>query len=131
MSTIFLLGLFVLTGLLLVCGHALIARRLLPRKFTPGVPIIYRMQAMSEHPVHDACYVYPAEKGEFYYYVRKKYWRVEKVLQDGWIVARTPFMEQHYLRRDDPNLRKANLVERLRYATRFPYPAWDPASMIH
>jgi hypothetical protein len=30
-------------------------------------------------------------------------------------------MEHHYLRRDDPNLRKANLLERLRYAARFPY----------
>ena len=40
---------------------------------------------------------------------------------DGWIVARTPLMEQQLLRRDDPNLRKANLLERLRYAARFPY----------
>ena len=37
------------------------------------------------------------------------------------IVALTPLMEHHYLRRDDPNLRKANLLERLRYAARFPY----------
>jgi hypothetical protein len=125
MATFFLfgilVGLSVLMSLLLVCGDASIMRRLLPRKFTPGVPIIYRLQAMSEHPVHDACQVYPAEKGESYYYVRKKYWRVEKVLQDGWIVARTALMEQHYLRRDDPNLRKASLIERLRYASRFPY----------
>jgi len=32
-------------------------------------------------------------------------------------------MEHHYLRRNDPNLRKANLIERLRYANRFPHPA--------
>ena len=46
---------------------------------------------------------------------------MEEVRQDGWIVALTPLMEHHYLRRDDPNLRKANLLERLRYAARFPY----------
>jgi hypothetical protein len=32
-------------------------------------------------------------------------------------------MEHHYLRRDDPNLRKASLLERLRFGGRFPYPA--------
>jgi hypothetical protein len=116
-----LIGLSVLMGLLLVCGHPSIVRRLLPQKFTPGVPIVYRMQETSDHPVQDARQVYPAEKGESYYYVRNKYWRVEKVLQDGWIVARTALMEQYYLRRNDPNLRKASLLERLRYASRFPY----------
>jgi hypothetical protein len=30
-------------------------------------------------------------------------------------------MEQYFLRANDPNLRKASLFERLRYATRFPY----------
>ena len=78
-------------------------------------------QETSDHPVQDARQVYPAEKGESYYYVRDKYWRVEKVLQDGWIVARTALMEQYYLRRNDPNLRKASLLERLKYASRFPY----------
>ena len=65
--------------------------------------------------------MHPAEHGDLYYYLTNKYWRVEEVLPDGWIVARTPLMEQHYLRRDDPNLRKANVVERLRYAARFPF----------
>ena len=78
-------------------------------------------QETSTCPSPDALDIYPAERGELYYYLAKKYWRVEEVLQDGWIVALTPLMEHHYLRRDDPNLRKANLLERLRYAARFPY----------
>ncbi|MBA3651490.1 MAG: hypothetical protein H0W66_08440 [Chthoniobacterales bacterium] len=79
------------------------------------------MQEASTCPNPDACEVHPAEHGEFYYYTIKKYWRVEKVLKDGSIVACTPLMEHHYLRPDDPNLRKASLLERLRYGARFPY----------
>lgn len=124
MTTFFLFGVLagslVLIGLLLAYGHGPVAS-LMSRRFTPGVPIIYRMQAMSDHPIHDVLQVYPAEKGESYYYVRNKYWRVEKVLQNGWIVARSALMEEHYLRHDDPNLHKASLIERLRYASRFPY----------
>ena len=126
MNTFLLLGLLVggpavvgvMAGFNLFRLHGIV-----PRKFRPGAPIIYRVQETSNHPVHDATEVYPAERGECYYYVTNKYWRVEEVLQDGWIVARTPLMEQHYLRRDDPNLRKASVVERLRYAARFPYAA--------
>jgi hypothetical protein len=43
------------------------------------------------------------------------------VLQNGWVVAITPLMEHVYLRREDPRLRKANLLERLRYGARFPH----------
>jgi hypothetical protein len=125
MTTFLLAGMLVgsclLMGFLLARSHTAFSRGFLSQKFAPGVPIIYRMQAMSDQPVHDGGEVYPSEKGESYYYVRNKYWRVEKVLQNGWIVARSPFMEEHYLRGDDPNLRKASLIERLRFASRFPY----------
>jgi hypothetical protein len=36
------------------------------------------------------------------------------------IVARNSLREQHCLRPDDPNLRKASLFERLRHGGRFP-----------
>ena len=75
-------------------------------------------------PSPDAFDVYPSEHGEFYDYQAKKYWRVEKVLEDGSIVAVTPLMEHQHLQRNDPNLRKANLIERLRYAARFPSPVY-------
>jgi hypothetical protein len=90
-------------------------------KFRPGAPIVYRVVETSTRPGPEARDIHPAERGELYYYLINKYWRVEEVRQDGWIVALTPLMEHHYLRRDDPNLRKANLLERLRYAARFPY----------
>lgn len=90
------------------------------RKFRAGAPIIYRVQEASTHPGPEAQSIRPSEQGELYYYLTSKYWRVEKVLEDGWLIALTPRMEHQYLRRDDPNLRKANLVERLRFAARFP-----------
>jgi hypothetical protein len=114
-----------------IAGAALIAfvaafcfftRQTLPwRKFPVGAPIVYRVTETSTSPRPDVHQVQPAEKGEFYYFVTHKYWRVEEVLPDGWIVARSRLMEQHLLRRDDPNLRKANLLERLRHGDRFPY----------
>ncbi len=105
----------------LVFGHGeLFGRPLFRAKLRPGAPIVYRVQETSSCPGPDALDVYPSEHGESYDYVAKKYWRVEKVLQDGSIVALTPLMEHQYLQRNDPNLRKANLVERLRYAARFP-----------
>jgi hypothetical protein len=119
-----LLGLLVvgpaLVGLVLTSHHLLKGRRLLRRRLRAGAPIVYRMTETSTCPGHDAYDVQPSAHGEFYYYLTNKYWRVEEVRQDGWIVARSPLMEQHYLRGDDPNLRKASVLERLRHATRFP-----------
>ena len=124
-----MLVLLALIALPLVIPAVLAGRHLVPgphflrRKWQVGAPVIYRKLEISTCPSRDAYEVRPAEKGEFYYYLTNKYWRVEAVRPDGWIVARSPFMEQFYLRPDDPNLRKANLIERLRYAPRFPYPA--------
>jgi len=120
---------FALIAILLLVAALLAGRQLVPgpyflrRKLQVGAPVIYRKLEISTCPTRDAYEVHPAEKGEFYYYLTNKYWRVEAIRPDGWIVARSPFMEQFYLRRDDPNLRKATLIERLRYAARFPYPA--------
>ncbi|MDQ3199505.1 MAG: hypothetical protein M3Q46_10055 [Verrucomicrobiota bacterium] len=109
--------------LLCAAGLAMSLGLLGRRRLRAGVPIIYRVVEASTHPGPEAQEVHPSEHGELYYYLVRKYWRVEQVLEDGWIVALTPLMEHHYLRQDDPNLRKANLVERLRFAARFPAPA--------
>ncbi len=102
-------------GFLVSSGH------FLRRRLQPGAPIVYRVAETSMRPPGpEARDVRPAERGDLYYYLIKKYWRVEQVLEDGRIVAVTPLMEHHCLRRDDPNLRKANLLERLRHGARFP-----------
>jgi hypothetical protein len=110
-----------LIGTLVGRGYLSFGGHIFRGKFHAGVPIVYRVVETSTCPGPEARDIHPAERGELYYYLTHKYWRVEEVRQDGWIVALTPLMEHHYLRRDDPNLRKANLLERLRYAARFPY----------
>jgi len=97
--------------------------RFFSRKLRVGAPVVYQSTETSTCPSRDAYDVHPAEHGDYYYYLTNKYWRVAEVRPDGWIVARSALMEHHYLRRDDPNLRKASLLERLRYGGRFPYPA--------
>lgn len=95
------------------------------RPLRPGAPIVYRVQETSTCPSPDAIDVHPSEHGESYSYLAQKYWRVEKVLEDGSILALTPLMEHQYVRPNDPNLRRANLIERVRYAARFPSPAYQ------
>ena len=122
-----ILALLALIAVPLLVGALLAGRDFSPgplflrRKLEVGAPVIYRKLEISTCPSRDAYQVRPAERGEFYYYLTKKYWRVEAIRPDGRIVARSSFMEQFCLRPDDPNLRKANLIERLRYAARFPY----------
>jgi hypothetical protein len=111
----------VLVGLLTRRGYLSVGRYPWSGRLHRGVPIVYRMAESSTRPSPGAHDVRPAERGDLYYYLITKYWRVEKVLQDGWVVAITPLMEHIYLRRDDPGLRKANLLERLRYGARFPH----------
>lgn len=118
---VILVALSSVLGTLVGRGYLSFARHLLRGKLQPGVPIVYRMVETSTRPGPEARDIHPAERGDLYYYLITKYWRVEEVLQDGWIVAITPLMEHVRLRRDDPNLRKANLLERLRYGARFPY----------
>ena len=126
MLTLWLLFFFVVlpaTSGLVFAGSDLFGRPLSPQRFRPGAPIVYRVQETSTCPSPDALDVYPSEHGESYDYLANKYWRVEEVLEDGSIVALTPLREHQRLRRNDPNLRKANLIERYRYAARFPSPA--------
>ena len=118
---VILVALPALIGTLVGRGYLSFGGHIFRGKFHAGAPIVYRMVETSTCPGPEARDIHPAERGELYYYLTNKYWRVEEVRQDGWIVALTPLMEHHHLRRDDPNLRKANLLERLRYAARFPY----------
>ncbi|HEY1583531.1 MAG TPA: hypothetical protein VGF73_10580 [Chthoniobacterales bacterium] len=109
------IGMAALIGLL-GKGHAF---PFLPRRLQPGTPIVYRVLESSRRPGRHAYQIASAAHGDSY--LTNRYWRVEEVRPDGSIVARTPLMEQQILRPDDPNLRRANFLDRLRYAARFPY----------
>jgi hypothetical protein len=85
-----------------------------------GDGIVYRKQKISNRPSPRAYNVRPAGQGDNYRYFVDKYWTVENVLRDGRIVVRTRTNKHHYLHPDDPNLRKAGLILRLRFRKRFP-----------
>jgi hypothetical protein len=95
-------------------------RTLAGAKVDVGDGIVYRKQKVSTHPGPGAYDIHPAGQGETYSYFVDKFWTVENVLRDGRIVVTTRTNKQHYLRSDDPNLRKAGLIARLRYRNRFP-----------
>ena len=92
-----------------------------------GDPIVYVKPKVSMHPCARAREVHAAETGDSYSYLVNKYWTVADVLADGRIVARTRTNKEHYLRPDDPNLRKAGLLDRLRHRDRFPSPVMSRA----
>lgn len=86
-----------------------------------GDAVVYRKQKVSALPGPRAYAVHPAGQGDTYCYFVDKFWTVENVLRDGRIVVTTRTNKRHYLRRDDPHLRKAGLIVRLRYRNRFPH----------
>jgi hypothetical protein len=85
-----------------------------------GDAIVYRKQKTSTRPSPRAYAIRPAGQGDDYSYFVDKFWTVENVLSDGRLVVTTRTRKHHYLRPDDPNLRKAGLIVRLRYRRRFP-----------
>ena len=94
--------------------------RTLARHVGVGDPIVYRKQKVSLHPGKRAYEIQGAENGDDYSYIVDKYWTVTGVLANGLIVALTRTNKKHYLRRDDPNLHRPRLIERMRYRDRFP-----------
>jgi hypothetical protein len=84
----------------------------------PGDRLIYRKPKVSPHPGPRARNVRPAENG--YCYEVDKFWTVAGVLEDGRLLAKTRTGKEVCLNREDERLRKARLIERLRYRRRFP-----------
>jgi hypothetical protein len=125
----------VITGLLLFALIVtltffvlLLAYEFLPWALAPAViqlhagdSIIYRKQKYSTHPGRRAYEIHPTTQGDDYSYFVDKFWTVENVLRDGRIVVTTRTHKHHYLLPNDPNLRRAGFIARLRYRNRFPH----------
>ena len=88
---------------------------------TVGDRIVYRKWKSSTHPGKRAYDIYASEQGDLYTYLVDKYWTVADILGDDHLVSVTRTNKQHHLTPNDPNLRKARLVERLLYRHRFPH----------
>ena len=88
--------------------------------FHIGTPIVYREDAVSTCPASDAHDVYPAERGDYYYYSILNYLRVIEILGDGRIIAIARNHQRLCFWPNDSSLRKAKLSERVLYPLRFP-----------
>jgi hypothetical protein len=95
-------------------------RNLFNMGFQPGDFLVYRKAKVSTRPGPRARNVQPTDNGDDYYYEVDKYWRLADVQEDGHLVAVTRTGKRVELSREDENLRKARLLERIVYRRRFP-----------
>jgi hypothetical protein len=85
-----------------------------------GDPIVYHKPKSSFSPGPRARQVYPLEHGEAYHYVVDKFWKVNKVNDDGTIEVVTRKGKKHTINANDPNITKAGLLHHFLYGKRFP-----------
>jgi len=89
------------------------------RTFKRGDWVVFRRRKYTTHPGPRARDVEAAEKGEFYRYVVDKFWVVLDVMADGHLLLKTRRGKRHKVDSNDPELRRANLWDRIRYRSRF------------
>ena len=89
------------------------------KQFRVGDKIIYHKPKSSFRPSPKAREVYPFEHGEAYHYIVDKFWKVDRVNNDGTIEVVTRTGKKHQLTTDDPNIKKANPIQHLLYRKRF------------
>jgi len=82
--------------------------------------VVYTKQKVSSHPGPHARDIEASARGESYVYAVDKLWTVVELLDDGRFVAATRRGKRHVLHRLDSQLRRPNLIERLRFWRRFP-----------
>lgn len=88
-------------------------------RLKPGDVVVYRKQKHTTHPGPRARQVDAASKGEYYTYEVDKFWVVGQVLADGNLLLQTRRGKKHVVDNGDPNLRRATLLDRIRYKARF------------
>jgi hypothetical protein len=89
------------------------------RVFHRGEPVIYRKPKCTPCPGPRAREIEPSPRGEHYAYCVDKFWLVAEQ-QDDAVLVLTRRGKKRLLHRDDPNLRRPSLWERLRFGPRFP-----------
>lgn len=95
--------------------------------YRPGDAVVFRMQKRSTHPGPRAADVRPDRFGDQYSYMVDKFWVIDRVLDDGRLVARTRRGKTHTLHPADPRLHRARWWDKLRYGSRFPQAEPTPA----
>ena len=88
--------------------------------FAPGDFLIYRKPKVSPRPGPRARNVHRTENGNDYIYEVDKFWTLAGILEDGHLLAVTRTGKKVQLSPEDERLRKARLLDRVRYRRRFP-----------
>ena len=99
--------------------------------FAPGDLLIYRKTKVSPRPGPRARNIHRTENSDDYNYEVDKFWSVADILEDGQLLAVTRTGKKVYLSPEDERLRKARLLERVRYRRRFPACDQDSQSGLH
>lgn len=84
----------------------------------PGDWVIYKMQKASSSPGPRAKATTASSKGENYTYIVDKFWIVEAVEGDEFLL-RTRKGKQHRINKSDSRLRKPSWFQKLMYSSRF------------
>ena len=114
------IGSVVFFTLLVAHDYRLMRQTLAASLVEVGDGVVYRKQKESANPGPRAYDIHRTEKGDTYRYFVDKFWTVENVYRDGRVLVTTRTGKHHFLQPDDPNLRKAGLMVRLRHRSRFP-----------
>ena len=89
-------------------------------RFRAGDNIIYHKPKSSLRPGPRAKQVYPFQHGEAYHYVVDKFWKIDKVNDDGTLEVVTRTGKRNRLQANDPNISKVRLLQHFFYRKRFP-----------
>ncbi|MEZ6133611.1 MAG: hypothetical protein R3C53_01750 [Pirellulaceae bacterium] len=89
-------------------------------KYRIGDRVVYTRHKYTSCPGPRAKNVFAAPNGESYEYVVDKFWVVRDVQPDGNLIVETRRGKTHVISSDDPQLRRANLLERLFKGRLFP-----------
>jgi len=89
------------------------------QRLRPGDWVVFRKTKHSEHPGPRATNVAPAPNGDGYSYTVDKFWIVREVRADGSVLLQTRRGKQHVVPSGHACLRKASLLQRLFYRSRF------------
>jgi len=119
---LFILFLFVLIGIgnsEPITSDHIIGKEVKMAQFRAGDKIIYHKPKSSFCPGPRAKQVFPLEHGEEYHYVVDKFWKVDKVNEDGTLDVVTRTGKKNKLQASDPNISKAHLLHHLLYRKRF------------
>ena len=89
------------------------------RAFQQGDRIVFCRMKHKTHPSRRAREIRPAAHGDDYIYYVEKFWVVSDVLSDGRLLLQTPRGRKHIVDADDPNLRHATWLDKIRHRYRF------------